>query len=109
MIKPYILAVILASAFVTWLTRAVPFFIVKFIKLPDKFVEFLGYLPITIIFALILSSIFSTGQGQVPILQWKETIAILPTLVVVLKTRNIMAAVLVGILCLAMLRLAFGA
>lgn len=108
MISTYILAVVLASAIVTWIPRVLPFFIVKFVNLPEKFVEFLGYLPITIIFALILSSVFSTGIGQMPVFQWKEGLAILPTLAVMVKTRNIMLAVVTGIVCLALLRLFFG-
>ena len=105
MISSYVLAVIVASAVVTWIPRVLPYFIVKLIRLPEKVVEFLGYLPITIIFALILSSLFHTSPGSVPLLKWQETLSCLPAVFVILKTRNIMLAVLAGVLCLAFLRL----
>ena len=107
MIDTYVLAAIIVSALVTWIPRIFPYILVRFAKLPDKVVQFLGYLPITIIFALILSSIFTVEVGSLPRLNWLETIAVLPTFLVISKSKNVMLAVVTGIICIAFLRLVF--
>lgn len=104
MISSYVFWAIFLAALVTWIPRILPYFLVKLAKLPDKVVQFLSYLPITIIFALILSSIFTEEVTQLPRLKWVEFLAVLPTFFVVAKTKNVMLAVAVGIICVAFLR-----
>lgn len=105
MIDQFILMAILLSALVTWLPRTLPFFLVRIAELPDKMLRFFTYLPISIIFALILSSIFEVEIGELPQLKLGEFLAVIPTFIVMLKTKNVMAAVIVGVLCMALLRL----
>lgn len=105
MINPYILTAIVAAMLVTWIPRVFPYFLVRFASLPNKVVAFLGYLPITIIFALVLSSIFTEKTGSLPQLKWIEAVAVLPTFLVVLRSKNVMLAVMTGVLCVAVLRL----
>lgn len=107
MIKTSILLIILASALVTWLPRVLPFVLTQNKSLPPRMVKFLSFLPITIIFALTLSSIMDEEVGSLPSLLPVESLALLPTFWVVLKTKNILLAVLVGILTTAALRLLF--
>lgn len=107
MINQYILGAILVSALVTWLPRVLPYGLVRLGELPDKVVQFLGYLPITIIFSLILSSVFPGQIGRWPQVQWIELVAVFPTFLVLGKTRNVMLAVLAGVLCVAFLRYLF--
>lgn len=107
MIKTSILLIILASALVTWLPRVLPFVLTQNKSLPPKLVKFLSFLPITIIFALTLSSIMDEEVGSLPSLLPVESLALLPTFWVVLKTKNILLAVLVGVLTTAALRLIF--
>ncbi len=102
-----ILAAIVVAMLVTWVPRIFPYVLVRFATLPDKVVTFLGYLPLTIIFALVLSSIFAEEVGRLPQIKWIETLAIFPTFWVVLRTKNIMFAVVVGVACVAILRLLF--
>ncbi|HFU3805365.1 TPA: AzlD domain-containing protein [Streptococcus suis] len=107
MIKTSILLIILASALVTWVPRVLPFLLTQNKSLPPKLVKFLSFLPITIIFALTLSSIMDEKVGSLPSFLPVESLAILPTFFVVLKTKNILLAVLVGVVTTALLRFIF--
>ncbi|CYU94401.1 Branched-chain amino acid transport [Streptococcus suis] len=107
MIKTSVLLIILAAALVTWLPRVLPFVLTQNKSLPPKLVKFLSFLPITIIFALTLSSIMDEKVGSLPSLLPVESLALIPTFLVVLRTKNILLAVLVGVLTTATLRLLF--
>ncbi|HEL9650274.1 AzlD domain-containing protein [Streptococcus suis] len=107
MIKTNILLIILMAALVTWVPRVLPFVLMQNKSLPPKLVKFLSFLPITIIFALTLSSIMDEKVGSLPSFLPVESLAILPTFFVVLKTKNILLAVLVGVVTTALLRLIF--
>lgn len=107
MIKTSILLIILATALVTWVPRVLPFVLTQNKSLPPRMVKFLSFLPITIIFALTLSSIMDEKVGSLPSLLPVESLALIPTLLVVLRTKNILLAVVVGVLTTAALRLVF--
>ncbi|HEM3696385.1 TPA: AzlD domain-containing protein [Streptococcus suis] len=107
MIKTSILLIILAAALVTWVPRVLPFVLTQNKSLPPKLVKFLSFLPITIIFSLTLSSIMDEEVGTLPSLLPVESLALLPTFLVVLRTKNILLAVVVGVLTTAALRLNF--
>ncbi|HEP1788407.1 TPA: AzlD domain-containing protein [Streptococcus suis] len=107
MIKTSVLLIILVAALVTWLPRVLPFVLTQNKSLPPKLVKFLSFLPITIIFALTLSSIMDEEVGSLPNLLPVESLALLPTFLVVLRTKNILFAVVVGVLTTAALRLLF--
>ncbi|MGT2929294.1 AzlD domain-containing protein [Streptococcus dentasini] len=99
-----VLAAILLGFVVTWLPRIAPFILVKYRGLPDLVVRFLRYLPVTILFALTLSSLVTERTGRLPILNSLEILASLPTLFVAVRTKNLLYAVLTGIVSLALLR-----
>ncbi|HEL1839654.1 MULTISPECIES: AzlD domain-containing protein [Streptococcus] len=107
MIKTSVLLIILAAALVTWVPRVLPFVLTQNKSLPPKLVKFLSFLPITIIFALTLSSIMDEEVGSLPSLLPVESLALIPTFLVVLRTKNILLAVVVGVLTTAALRLLF--
>ncbi|MGO0105937.1 AzlD domain-containing protein [Streptococcus suis] len=107
MIKTSILLIILAAALVTWVPRVLPFVLTQNKSLPPKLVKFLSFLPITIIFALTLSSIMDEKVGSLPSLLPVESLALIPTFLVVLRTKNILLAVVVGVLTTVALRLIF--
>lgn len=105
MISKSVLFIILAAALVTWIPRVLPFILTQNKSLPPKLVQFLSFLPITIIFSLTLSSIMEEEVGSLPSFLPVESLALLPTFFVVLKTKNILLAVLVGVATTAALRL----
>lgn len=101
------LLVIFAAALVTIVPRVLPFILTQKKSLPPLMVKFLSFLPITIIFALTLSSIMDEQKGSLPRFLPVESLALLPTFFVVLKTKNILLAVIIGIATAACLRLVF--
>ncbi|VQC10485.1 AzlC family protein [Streptococcus pneumoniae] len=51
---------------VTWIPRMIPFILVKYKGLPAIVERFLKFLPVSIIFALILSSVVTGKVGSLP-------------------------------------------
>ena len=105
MISKYILLAILLSALVTWIPRVLPFILVKYKGLPPMAEHFLKYLPISIIFALILSSITNAKTGQLPSFKWLDLLAIFPTTYIAFKYKNLILTVVCGVILVALLRL----
>ena len=106
MISKYILLAILLSALVTWIPRVLPFILVKYKGLPPMVERFLKYLPVSIIFALILSSVTNAKTGQLPSFKWLDLLAIFPTTYIAFKYKNLILTVVCGVILVALLRLA---
>lgn len=105
MISKYILLVILLSALVTWIPRVLPFILVKYKGLPPMAERFLKYLPVSIIFALILSSVTNAKTGQLPSFKWLDLLAVFPTTYIAFKYKNLILTVICGVVLVALLRL----
>ena len=105
MISKYILLAILLSALVTWIPRVLPFILVKYKGLPPMAERFLKYLPVSIIFALILSSVTNAKTGQLPSFKWLDLLAIFPTTYIAFKYKNLILTVVCGVVLVALLRL----
>ena len=103
-VNSWIFLVILTSAVVTWIPRILPFVLVKYRGLPDPVLRFLKYLPIAIIFALILPSIVEGKPGQLHQVRWVDLVATIPTMIVAFRYKNLMGTVLFGIVLVALLR-----
>ncbi len=106
-ITSYVLWAIVLGGVVTWVPRVLPFVLTKNKGLPDIVLRFLNYLPITIIFALTLSSLLVEKSGHLPQVKWSDTLAVIPTFWVALRSQNILWSVLTGVICVALLRLFF--
>ena len=107
MISSYIFLAILLSMLVTWIPRVLPFVLVKYRGLPPLVDRFLSYLPISIIFALILSSISKEASGQMPSIKLLDLLALIPTMYVGFRYRNLLATVIFGVILMACLRFFF--
>ncbi|MEW4354668.1 AzlD domain-containing protein [Streptococcus pneumoniae] len=103
----YILQAILLAALVTWLPRVIPFLLVKYRGLPAIVMRFLKFLPVTIIFVLILSSLTKGEIGQFPSFKSLDLLAAIPTLYVAFRYRNLLGSVIFGVVLLAFLRFIF--
>ena len=106
MISKYILLAILLSALVTWIPRVLPFILVKYKGLPPMVERFLKYLPVSIIFALILSSVTNAKTGHLPSFKWLDLMAVFPTTYIAFKYKNLILTVICGVILVALLRLA---
>ena len=104
MISNYILMAIIFSGLATWLSRILPFVLVKYRGLPPVVERFLKYLPVSIIFALILSSVSNAQIGQFPSFKWLDLVVVLPTTYVAFKYKNLILTVIFGGILIALLR-----
>ena len=67
--------------------------------------RFLKYLPVSIIFALILSSVTNAKTGQLPSFKWLDLLAIFPTTYIAFKYKNLILTEICGVILVALLRL----
>lgn len=103
----FVLLVILFSGLVTWLPRITPFILTKYKELPPIVVRFLNFIPIAIIFSLIVSTIIEPSKTSLYHIKWLEFLALVPTTLVAIRTKNILLTVVIGIISMAVLRLFF--
>ena len=104
MISNYILMAIIFSGLATWLSRIIPFVLVKYRGLPPVVERFLKYLPVSIIFALILSSVSNAQIGQFPSFKWLDLVVVFPTTYVAFKYKNLILMVIFAVILIALLR-----
>ena len=95
-VNKFILIAILLGFVVSWVPRVLPFVLVKYKGLPDS-----------ILFALILSSLTTEKIGHLPQFKWMEILATVPTVIVAFKSKNLLYAVIVGIISMALIRFVF--
>ncbi|MDH6364945.1 branched-subunit amino acid transport protein [Enterococcus sp. PF1-24] len=98
---------LLGGCLITWLPRVVPFLLSKKVDFPKWLNDFLAYLPLCILTALLFQSILVYRQGQFPAVKVLELIACLPTFAVAIKTKDLMKTVLVAVVTIALLRFIF--
>ena len=72
MVSKYLLLAVIFSGLVTWIPRMIPFILVKYKGLPAIVERFLKFLPVSIIFALILSSVVTGKVGSLPQIKWLD-------------------------------------
>ncbi|HHK7501727.1 TPA: AzlD domain-containing protein, partial [Streptococcus pneumoniae] len=89
MVSKYLLLAVIFSGLVTWILRMIPFILVKYKGLPAIVERFLKFLPVSIIFALILSSVVTGKVGSLPQIKWLDFLAVFPTAWVAFRYRNL--------------------
>ena len=107
MVSKYILMAIIFSGLVTWIPSVIPFILAKYKGLPAIVERFLKFLPVSIIFALILSSVVTGKIGSFPQIKWLDFLAVFPTAFVAFRYRNLVGTVIFGVVLIAVLRLVF--
>ena len=105
-VSMFLLAIVF-SGLVTWIPRMIPFILAKYKGLPPIVERFLKFLPVSIIFALILSSVVTGKVGSLPQIKWLDFLAVFPTAFVAFRYRNLVGTVLFGVVLIAVLRLVF--
>lgn len=101
----YVFMTFVGCGLVTWLLRVVPFVLLKKFSLPKLAVEFLSFVPITIMAALFFESWFIGHPGHLPEINWENLIASGPTVIAAAITKNLLAIVIVGVITMAIIRL----
>jgi len=101
----YSLLVIAGCALVTWLSRILPFVLLKKTNLPKPVLDYLSFVPIVIMSALWFSSLFVQHLGQLPGLNVNNFLASVPTVLAAIISKNLLIVVIVGIISLALIQL----
>ncbi|ANE47822.1 branched-chain amino acid ABC transporter [Paenibacillus swuensis] len=103
-INLYVLLVSLGTAFVTLIPRVVPLVVLSRLDLPEWFTRWLNYVPISVMAALIGQEIFLNEGELVPFQHNLKLWAALPTVIVAVWTRSLVATVVTGAMALMILR-----
>ncbi|OOM80623.1 branched-chain amino acid transport protein AzlD [Clostridium puniceum] len=103
----YVWCVIIGGCIVTILPRVLPITVLSKIKLNKKIEEFLTYIPISILAALIAVELLTVNDKISIEGNSLELIAVIPTVLIALKKNNLLLTVIVGILSIAILRFLF--
>ncbi|KRM11102.1 Branched-chain amino acid transport protein [Lentilactobacillus farraginis DSM 18382 = JCM 14108] len=98
----------MGSGIATWLSRIMPFVILKKFKLSAGVIEFLSFVPIAIMSALWFENLFIQHLGHLPSLNVPNLIASLPTILSAIISKSLLVTVVVGVISLAFLRLVLG-
>lgn len=102
------LLVIIGAAVVTVIPRVLPLVLLSRISLPAGFIRWLGYVPVAVLAGLLAQSVvLPSGQISLPP-QNLEMLAIVPALIVAIRTRSLIGTVLAGVVCMALLRWLLG-
>ena len=103
----YIILPILGCTIVTWLSRVLPFILLKKFDLPKAVIEYLSFVPIVIMSALWFDSLFIQKIGEFPKINYENLLASLPTVISAIISKSLLVIVVMGILSLAVIRLIF--
>lgn len=106
--RPEIVLLILGTAVVTLIPRVLPLALLSRFNLPNWFVRWLSYVPIAVLAALLAQSVlFSDGALNIA-LNNLALLAVIPTLLIAVRTRSLIWTVVTGVAAMALLRLLLG-
>jgi len=94
-IRPEIALLVLGCALVTALPRVLPLVLLSRFELPAPLRQWLGYVPVAVLTALLSLELLAGGGSAV--------LAIIPALVVAALTGNLLATVAIGVGAYALL------
>ncbi|APR07581.1 Branched-chain amino acid transport protein (AzlD) [Lentilactobacillus parabuchneri] len=104
----FVLLTIVGTGVVTWLSRIIPFVVLKKFQLSKGVIEFLSFVPIAIMSALWFENIFVQHIGHLPSIEWGNFLASLPTVASAMISKNLLVIVIVGVISLGVIRLLMG-
>ncbi|WP_395538206.1 AzlD domain-containing protein [Lactiplantibacillus pentosus] len=100
----YILITILLCGLVTWLSRIVPFAIIKNLTVPHWLINFLSFVPVAIMTAIFVESLLVDHAGHWPGFNLPNIYASIPAVLAGVLTKSLLAVVITGIVAMAALR-----
>lgn len=98
--------VIIGCALVTMIPRVLPFMVVRNLNLPESVLQWLSYIPVCILTALVMESFLIQNEHSLHI-DWQAVIVFIPTLVIAIKTRSLSITVIAGVIMMALVRYFF--
>lgn len=106
-INSYVWIVILGGCVVTLLPRVLPITLMSKVKINDRIYEFLKYVPISILAALVAAELFTSNNTISLNSKTFELLAAIPTVIIAIKKNNLLLTVVVGVISIALLRIVF--
>lgn len=103
-----ILLLALGAGLVTLIPRILPLIVLSKIKLPAWVLTWLSFIPITVMTALLAESLFMKNHQLSLLGNPLQLIAIIPSILVAIIFRSLLGSVVVGVLCMMLLRYWFG-
>lgn len=100
----YILITILLCGLVTWLSRVVPFAVIKNMTVPGWLINFLSFVPIAIMTAIFVENLLVYHAGHWPTFNLPNIYASLPAILAGVLTKSLLAVVVTGVAAMALLR-----
>ncbi len=104
----YVWTAILGMAAVTYALRALPITILSRLSIPRPVERWLSFIPVSVMAALVASEVVRPGGTWLPPLHNPYLLAALPTAAVYHRTRSLLGATIVGIVCFLALRALVG-
>ncbi len=107
-IRTSVFWIIVGTGVVTIIPRVVPLVLLSRITLPEWMNRWLGYVTVAILAALLTQSVV-LSEGHIALSPNNlAMLAVIPTLLVAIKTRNLIMTVVGGMITLALLRFVMG-
>ena len=108
-IRPFVLWTILGAGVVTLIPRVLPMLALRRMSLPSWLADWLRYVPVAVMAALLAQQALLPGGASLALPPDNlHVLAIVPTLVVAVRTRSLIATVLTGMAAMALLRALWG-
>lgn len=101
----FVLWVIIGCGLVTWLSRVLPFILLKKFDLPKSVINFLKFVPIVIMSALWFNGLLVQHLGHLPSFNVANLLASIPTIIAAIWSKSLIIVVVVGVISLALIRL----
>lgn len=94
-VRPYVLAIFVGMAVVTYLPRMLPLVVLSRLQLPPILLRWLSYVPVAVLAALLAPDLLERRD---------YLLASIPAFAVGLLTRSLMGTVIAGIAAIVLLR-----
>lgn len=105
-VNTYILIIIIGSAIVTFIPRVLPLMILSRLSLPDWIMSWLNHVPVAVMAALVGQELL-LSDGKLAIFDSLELLAAMPTFLVAIISRSLLATVITGIISMTVVRFFF--
>lgn len=102
-----ILLVIIGGAMVTFVPRVFPLVVLSKIHLPVWLIRWLKHIPVAIMAALLAQELIIPNQEFTYFSGNIRLLAALPTILIAVLTRSLLATVIVGVVSMMLLRVLF--
>ena len=90
--------ILIGTSLVTVLSRTLPLLLLSKMDIPEWVMRFLKHVPVAVMAALVAQALFTDGESWRPLAGNAYLTAFVPTLIVAVLTRSLLATVVAGIL-----------